>query len=61
MAKPPPSTPHSDIDGVHQDEKRNTDVAHGLGQHAGTVAAAKKRNAGRPEEQEGGSREDRTR
>ncbi|MBV9932191.1 MAG: hypothetical protein JO013_14775 [Alphaproteobacteria bacterium] len=27
MAKPPASTPHSDLDGVHQDEARNTKVA----------------------------------
>jgi hypothetical protein len=32
MSKPPPATPHSDIDGVHRDEKRNTDTAAELGQ-----------------------------
>nr|WP_295371228.1 hypothetical protein [uncultured Sphingosinicella sp.] len=34
MAKPPQATPHSDIDGVHQDERRNTDVATELGESA---------------------------
>jgi hypothetical protein len=48
MAKPPQSTPHSDIDGVHQDERRNVDTAHDLGQSAGTVEDAKRQSVGRP-------------
>jgi hypothetical protein len=34
MPKPPQATPHSDIDGVHRDERRNTDVATELGESA---------------------------
>ena len=49
MAKPPKATPHSDIDGVHQDEKSNTDVASDLGQSAASLSGAKKRSAARPE------------
>ncbi|MDB5698627.1 MAG: hypothetical protein JWN69_1431 [Alphaproteobacteria bacterium] len=48
MTKPPPATPHSDIDGVHQDERRNTDVAADLGQSAGDVEHAKKASRARP-------------
>jgi hypothetical protein len=49
MAKPPKATPNSDIDGVHQDEARNTDVAAGLGEGAGTLAHAKDEAVARPE------------
>lgn len=48
MAKPPETTPHSDIDGVHQDERRNTDVAAELDQDSGDVAEAKKESRARP-------------
>jgi hypothetical protein len=48
MPKPPKSTPHSDIDGVHQDERRNTDVASDLGQSAGVVGRAKEKATARP-------------
>jgi len=48
MAKPPKATAHSDIDGVHQDEKRNTDVAGDLGQSAGSLSGAKKQSVARP-------------
>jgi hypothetical protein len=37
MSKPPPSTPHSDMDGIHQDERPNTEVAAELGQSAKTL------------------------
>ena len=52
MAQPPSSTPHSDIDGVHRDEKRNIDSANEAGQDSGTVAAAKKQGIARPESQD---------
>ena len=48
MAKPPPSTPHSDINGVHEDERRNTDTAQEVGQDAGDVARAREDSAARP-------------
>ncbi|QAY77367.1 hypothetical protein [Sphingosinicella sp. BN140058] len=49
MAQPPKTTPHSDLSGVHRDEKRNVDSANAVGQDAGTVADAKRGNAARPE------------
>ena len=48
MPKPPKATPHSDIDGVHQDEVRNTDVAAGRGESAGTLDRAKDGAVARP-------------
>ncbi len=49
MAKPPQATPHSDIDGVHQEEARNTDVAARLGQSAGELEQAMDKAIARPE------------
>ena len=49
MAKPPPSTPHSDIDGVHEDERRNTDVASERGESAEELDRANRHNVARPE------------
>ncbi len=61
MAKPPPSTPHSDIDGVHEDERRNTDTATDLGQDAGDLAGARAGSAARPPSSDDvPNREDRT-
>lgn len=48
MPKPPPSPPSSDLEGVHQDERRNTDVAAERGESAEHVAAAKRKSKGRP-------------
>ena len=48
MVKPPETTPHSDLDGVHEDERRHTDVAVELGQDSGDVAEAKKQSIARP-------------
>jgi hypothetical protein len=61
MAKPPPSTPHSDIDGIHQDERRNTEVAAELGQSAKTLRDVGKERVAKPpmaEDDKGG--DDRT-
>ncbi len=50
MAQPPKSTPHSDIDGVHRDEKPNVETAQETGETtanlklAGDEAAAKPRH-----------------
>ena len=61
MAKPPKATPSSDIDGVHQDEARNTDVAAARGESAETLERAKDGAVARPEHvDDGKNRDDRT-
>ena len=49
MPKPPKTTPHSDIDGVHRDEVRNTDRAAEVSEGAEKLARAKDESVGRPE------------
>ena len=49
MAQPPKSTPHSDIDGVHQDERRNVDTANAAGQDSGDLKRAGEEDVARPE------------
>ncbi len=49
MPKPPPATPHSDIDGVHKNERRNTDTAADLGESAEELKQARDENIARPE------------
>ena len=48
MSKPPKSTPHSDIDGIHEDETRNIDSANRAGQDSGDLARAREQSKGRP-------------
>jgi len=48
VAQPPKATPHSDIDGVHRDEKRNVDSANEAGQDSGDLARAQAQSAARP-------------
>jgi hypothetical protein len=48
MAKPPESTPHSDLDGVHQDEERNTKVASDRGESGEELQRAHEDSQGRP-------------
>ena len=48
MPNPPTATPHSDIDGVHKDERRNVDVAAERGETAADVERAKRNSPGRP-------------
>jgi hypothetical protein len=48
MPKPPQSTPHSDLDGVHEDERRNVDTANAAGQDSGDLEKASRENRGRP-------------
>jgi hypothetical protein len=48
VPKPPESTPHSDISGVHQDEERNTRVASETGEGAGELQRAHEEKSGRP-------------
>lgn len=61
MSKPPATPPHSDLDGVHQDEERNTDVANAVGQDAGDLKRAKEKSVARPAYSDGKtSRDNRT-
>ena len=48
MSKPPATPPHSDTDGVHQDQVDIVDVANRAGQDAGDLERARKDSAGRP-------------
>ena len=48
MSNPPKSTPHSDIDGVHEDEKKNVDSATDAGEGTADLALAKEQSKGRP-------------
>ncbi len=48
MPKPPQSTPHSDIEGVHKDEKRNVDSANEAREDSGDLERAHRRSPGRP-------------
>jgi hypothetical protein len=46
--KPPKSTPHSDIDGVHRDERPNIETAIEAGQTAENLALAREEGKGYP-------------
>lgn len=48
MSKPPRTTPHSDIDGVHRDERSNTDVANARGEDARELERAGDLSTARP-------------
>lgn len=48
MTKPPRSTPHSDIDGVHEDERPNTDTANEAGQDNEDLKRAAEESVARP-------------
>lgn len=48
MAKPPRSGPHSDIDGVHQDERSNIETANESGQTAANLGLARDEGKGYP-------------
>ena len=62
MSKPPPSTPHADIEGVHQDERPNTEVAAELGQSAADLEnIGKERVAKPPSSDDQENKDDRTR
>lgn len=61
MTKPPAATPHSDIDGIHEDEAPNTDTANAVGETAEDLARAKSESKGRPDQAGDASRDDRTR
>ena len=60
MPKPPVSPPSSDLDGVHEDEEKNTDSALRTGQDSADLARAHQDSAGKPGySDEHGSRDDR--
>ncbi len=48
MSKPPKSTPHSDMDGVHEDEKPNTATAEETGEPAADLKLARDQSKGKP-------------
>lgn len=61
MSKPPKSTPHSDIDGIHEDEVRNVDSANRAGEDSGDLKLAREESKGRPPHSDDQSdREDRS-
>ena len=49
MSQPPKSTPHSDLEGVHRDEKPNVESATQAGQGTDDLARAAKETAARPD------------
>lgn len=49
MPKPPKTPPHSDLDGVDEDQVRNTDAAVAAGQDTKDLARARREAAGRPD------------
>jgi hypothetical protein len=49
VSHPPKSTPHSDIEGVHRDEKPNVESAIDAGQGSEDLARAAAENAARPD------------
>jgi hypothetical protein len=49
VSKPPKSTPHSDIDGVHRDEKPNVESAVEAGQGTDDLARASDESVARPD------------
>lgn len=62
MAQPPKTTPHSDMTGVHRDEKRVVDSAIEAGQDSGDLARARKETVARPASHDDQpNREDRSR
>jgi hypothetical protein len=48
VAKPPESTPHSDIDGVHRDEKPNVVTAQETGETSADLELAAEEDKARP-------------
>ena len=62
MAKPPKSTPHSDIDGIHEDEVDNVEAAIAAGQDAADLKRAAEESKGRPDQSDAlDGRDDRSR
>jgi hypothetical protein len=49
MPRPPETPPHSDLDGIAEDEVRNTDAAIAAGQDTSDLARARDEAAGKPD------------
>ena len=49
MSQPPKSTPHSDMDGVHRDERPNVETAIEAGQGTDDLARAAAETVARPD------------
>ena len=49
MSQPPKSTPHSDIDGVHRDERPNVETAIETGEGNEDLARASEETVARPD------------
>jgi hypothetical protein len=61
VTKPPPTTPHSDLDGVHRDERPNVETAEAAGEGGADLARARDEGVGRPPASEDGpNRDDRS-
>jgi len=62
MAKPPNTPPHSDLDGVREDELDNIEAANAAGQDAADLKRAAGESKGRPDRSAArGGRDDRSR
>ena len=61
MPKPPKSPPSSDIDGVDEDARSNTDAANASGQDTKDLARARDEAVGKPDFSHEESRDDRSR
>jgi hypothetical protein len=62
VPKPPKSTPHSDLEGVHRDEKPNVESANEAGQGPENLALARDEAVGKPRSSDDvANREDRSR
>jgi hypothetical protein len=48
MPKPPRSSPHSDLDGVHRDRRPVPESANDAGENNGDLEQARRESAGRP-------------
>ena len=49
MSKPPETTPHSDLDGVHRDERPNVESAVDSGEGSEDLARAANEDSARPD------------
>lgn len=61
MSNAPKSTPHSDLDGVHEDKRPNIETAREAGQDTGDLERASRDSAGRPPYSEDDKPESKTR
>jgi len=48
VTKPPKSTPHSDVDGIYQDERSNIDTAVDVGEDSKDLKRAQEETVARP-------------